>query len=276
MQMSNWIDVGGLTCRPLEPFGIELAVDFSASLGGVQSDGFVRLLWEHGLILARGQTLSMARQRELCSLAGPILIRAGENGYLSTEGASGPSLSELRWHSDAAYTEAPFDLIALHALEVVDNASSTRFIHASHVLNALPLHLRTRLDGREVEMISPSYDAIALRTCDRRDPIAQKRGVRPAIVRNPHTDRECLGISELQCARILGMSWEESRDLLHALYDEIYQPAYVLEHRWCRGDIVFWDNIALQHMRGPLHECGPRLLQRVIVGTQGVAPHVSA
>jgi taurine dioxygenase len=183
-------------------------------------------------------------------------------------------LSELRWHSDAAYTEAPFDLIALHAIDVLDGASSTRYISAAHALETLPTQLRQRLEGREVEMISPSYDSIAQRSCDRRDPVAQKRGIRPAVYRNPHTGRECIWVNELQSARILGMEWEESRDLLHAIYEHIYQPAHVLEHRWCNGDIVFWDNIALQHMRGPLNDCGKRVLQRVIVGTEGVAPHV--
>ena len=272
--MPQWIADSGFGYRLLQPFGIELEVDLSAPLSDDQAKAFVRLLWTNGLVLVRGQRLSMDRQRELCGLAGPILIRAGENGYLSTEGASAPSLSELRWHSDAAYTEAPFDLIALHALDVVDQASSTRFIHASNVLASLPAGLRSCIDGREVEMISPTYDAIALRTCDRRDPVAQKRGIRPAIYRNPHTGRDCIGVSELQCARVLEMPWEQSRDLLNEIYDDIYQPAHVLEHRWRNGDVIFWDNIALQHMRGPLNACGKRILQRVIVGTQGVAPHI--
>jgi taurine dioxygenase len=81
-------------------------------------------------------------------------------------------------------------------------------------------------------------------------------------------------VNELQSARVLGLEWEESRDLLHEVYDHIYQPSNVLEHRWRNGDVVFWDNIGLQHMRGPLKDCGKRVLQRVIVGTEGVAPHI--
>jgi taurine dioxygenase len=102
-----------LSYRRLQPFGVELHADLSAPLSHEQARCFVELLWTHGLILARQQHLSMTRQRELCGLAGPILVRAGESGYMNTEGASAPSLSELRWHADAAYTEAPFDLICM-------------------------------------------------------------------------------------------------------------------------------------------------------------------
>jgi taurine dioxygenase len=272
--MSEWINESGLAWRALAPFGAEIALNLAAPLSAAQEQEFTALLWRRGFVLARGQSLSMERQREICALAGPILIRAGENGYLTTDNAAAASLSELSWHADAAYTNAPFDAIALHAIDVVDDASSTFFASAEQGLDALPPALRRRLEGAQTEMISPSYDAIALRSCDRRDPVAQKRGLQPALNTNKHNGRACIWVNELQTARILGMAWEESRDLLHAVYDCIYQPALVHEHRWRKGDFLIWDNIALQHMRGPLNNCGRRVLQRVIVGTEGVAPHV--
>jgi taurine dioxygenase len=193
---------------------------------------------------------------------------------MRNEGA-GLSASELAWHADAAYTEHPFDALALHALDVVDEASSTRFISAELAWDALPPELQTRLEGCEQEMISPHYTQLAGRTCDRRDPEAQKRGVRPAVQVNPYTGRKCLWVSELQTARLLGMGAEESRELLHRVFDAIYAPERVLEHRWRNGDVVFWDNRALQHMRGNLEAVGTRVLQRVIVGTQGAVPHLA-
>lgn len=260
--------------QALAPFGAEIALDLSAPLTKAQAQKFVALLWAHGFILARGQKLTMERQREICALAGPILLRAGESGYLTTENASAPALSELSWHADAAYTNAPFDAIALHAVDVVDDASSTCFINTEQALAALPAPLRQKLETAQTEMISPSYDAIALRSCDRRDPIAQKRGLQPAVHNNKHNGRACVWVNELQTTRILEMEWEESRDFLHEIYDEIYRPDAVHEHHWRNGDFLIWDNIALQHKRGPLNNCGKRVLQRVIVGTEGVAPHI--
>ena len=273
--MAEWQVDAGLRWRALQPFGVEIDQDLAAPLTAAQSARFVELLWANGLLLARGQHLGMERQRELCALAGPILLRAGESGYLSNAGGAEPSLSELRWHADAAYTEAPFDCLSLHAIDVVDEASSTCFMNAADACDALPAALRRRLAALQVEMIAPGYESLALRTCDKRDPVAQKRGVRPAIVRNPHNGRDCVWVSEMQSARVLGISWEDSRALLHEIYTHLYRPTAVFEHRWRSGDFILWDNIALQHMRGSLRSVGRRVLQRVIVGTDGVAPHVA-
>jgi taurine dioxygenase len=273
--MPNWNTDRSLTWRPLAPFGAEIDHDLNSPLETATAERFVQLLRETGFVLARKQKLSMQRQQQVCGLAGPILLRGGESGYLSTKNASAASMSELRWHSDGAYTEAPLDAIALHAVEVVDGASSTCFISAQDTLTTLPADLRRRIEGRQIEMIAPSYDSIGLRTCDRPNPAAQKRGIRPAIVRNPHNGRDCIWVNEMQTTKILDMVWEDSRGLLNAIYEHLYQPAHVYKHRWCNGDFLMWDNVALQHMRGPLQDCGPRLLQRVIVGTEGVAPHIA-
>lgn len=262
-----------LETRALAPFGVEVLHDLSAPLDEAQAVHLVALLWEHGLVLARGQTLSMDRHRALCGLFGPILLRAGETGIMNNEGGEA-SATELSWHADAAYTRAPFDALSLHALHVVADASSTRFVSAEQGWSSLPPALKAMLAGRTIEMISPGYDALGGRTCDRRDPAALKRGEMPAVHRNPHNGREVLWASELQAARVLGLDWEDSRDLLNAAYDHLYAPEHVHEHRWRNGDLVIWDNVALQHMRGSLRECGRRVLQRVIVGTEGVAPHV--
>jgi taurine dioxygenase len=261
-----------LTWRRLSPFGVEIERDLAQPLEPAEADELVSLFNRHGLLLARGQALSMDRQRALCGLVGPILLREGENGYMTNEGG-GPAASELNWHSDAAYTPHPFDALSLHAIDVVDAASSTRFASAEI---ALPNDLRAALEGREQEMIAPHYTLLAEVTCDQRDPPAQKRGVMPTLYVNPHNGRTCVWVNAMQTARIAGMAWEESRGLLHAVYDRLYHPANVYEHRWRTGDLVIWDNIALQHMRGNLGGVGKRLLQRVIVGSEGVAPHIAA
>lgn len=260
--------------RSLQPFGVEIDCDLSQPLDASEVTLFAALFRQHGLIIARAQSLTMTRQREVCGLLGLILDRAGETGTMSNEGG-GPSAAELAWHADAAYTEHPFDALSLHALDVVDDASSTRFVSAERAWADLAPDLRRRLESCEQEMISPHYTQLSGRTCDRRDPEAQKRNLRPSVQVNPHNGRACLWISELQTARLLGMGWEESCALLNSVFDAVYVPDRIFEHRWRTGDLVIWDNIALQHMRGGLESVGRRVLQRVIVGTQGTAPHLA-
>jgi taurine dioxygenase len=273
--MAHWSEDGALRSHALAPFGIEIDTDLSKPLSEAAAAEFVTLFRDQGLILARRQRLTMERQREILALLGPILLREGESGYLSTVGAHAASLSELKFHSDAAYTDHPFDALALHAVDVVDGASSTRFVHAEQGCAALPAALRRQLAAARVEMISPHYETLAQRSCDLREPRALRRGEYPGIFINPHTDRPCVRVSEMHAARVNGMAWEDSHALLVAVFDHLYAPENILEHVWHQGDIVIWDNIALQHARGPLAGAGRRVLQRVIVGTEGVCPHIA-
>jgi taurine dioxygenase len=88
---------------------------------------------------------------------------------------------------------------------------------------------------------------------------------RPAIIPHPVTGEPILYVSEMQTARIGDLDPEDSEALLTALFAELYAPENVHEHRWRNGDLVIWDNLALQHSRPDLTGCVPRRLQRVAV-----------
>lgn len=62
--MAHWSGEAGFRWRPLQPFGVELDCELSRPLPREQAARFVELLWTHGLVLARGQRLSMERQRD--------------------------------------------------------------------------------------------------------------------------------------------------------------------------------------------------------------------
>ncbi len=273
--MSEWQSYRGLTWRPLSPFGAEIDSDLSAPLAPAAQQRLASLLRTYSLLVARGQALTMAEQRALLSHLGPILIREGESGYLSNEGEHDVARSGLSFHADAAYTDCPLDAIALHGVDVVDGASSTRFINAERACAALPPALRTALAGREAEMISPGFGILAARVCDEPEPDAMLRSVRPAILTNPNSGRPYLNVSEMHTCRLLDMHREESRALLHQVFDILYAPDNCYEHHWHQGDLVIWDNRALQHARGSLKAVGRRMLQRVIVSEEGVAPHAA-
>ena len=190
--MEKWQTADGLAWRPLKPFGVEVDADLSAPLSPAAAERIVSLFWQHSLLIAHNQSLTMERQRELLGLLGPILIREGENGYLSNEGEHMAVKSGLSFHADAAYTEHPFDAIALHAVDVVDGASSTRFVNAEQAYRELPADLRDNISGRESQMITPGFGILTQRVCDIRDPDFMLKGVRPTVVLNPNTGNRIL------------------------------------------------------------------------------------
>jgi taurine dioxygenase len=264
--MDGWTSEEGLRWRPLAPFGVEIDCDLSQPLTPERTARLAELLAQGGYLLARGQALTMAQQTALMEPIGPIIRRPQENGYISTDAGAPSSRTELSFHADAAYTEAPFAAISLHAVDVVDEASGTRFVNAEHAYATLPEALRARLDAACAEMISPVLEGVGVRACDTPEPGATQRAKFPAVRLNPRTGRPCIGVSEMHTARLTGMDWKDSRALLGEIYDHLYAPERAIEHRWRRGDIVLWDNLTLQHARGSLESAGRRVLQRVVAG----------
>lgn len=264
--MDDWIPEDGLRWRARAPFGVEIDCDLSEPSTAERAARLAELLAKGGYLLARGQTLTMEQQTALMEPIGPIIRRPQENGYISTDVGAPSSRTELSFHADAAYTDTPFAAISLHAVDVVDEASGTRFVNAEHAYATLPARLRARLNAATAEMISPMLEGVGVRACDTREPAATHRQEFPAVRVNPRTGRRIVGVSEMHTARLTGMDWADSRALLGEVYDHLYAADNAIEHRWRRGDIVLWDNLTLQHARGSLEGAGRRVLQRVVAG----------
>lgn len=263
--MTDWTCEDGLRWRALAPFGLEVDGDLGA-LAGAARERFQALFYASGLIVAHGQALSMDQQTALMTPIGPVVRRPQENGYISTDNDPVSGRTELSFHADAAYTEAPFAAISLHAVDVVDGASSTRFVNAEQACRTLPAAVRAKLEACSAEMISPTLAGVGVRACDQREPQFTQRARFPAIRRNPRTGRACIGVSEMHAARLAGLDWDESRRVLAAVFDHLYAPPAQFEHRWRVGDVVLWDNLTYQHARGSLQGVGRRVLQRVVAG----------
>jgi taurine dioxygenase len=69
----------------------------------------------------------------------------------------------------------------------------------------------------------------------------------------------------MQTARLDGLAQAESDAVLRALFSHLYAPENVYRHPWRNGDVVIWDNLALQHARPDLTGIKPRRLQRIAV-----------
>jgi taurine dioxygenase len=265
--MADWQIDQGLRWRGLEPFGAEIDHDLSQPLSEPATERFISLFREHHLIIARGQTLSRPAHEDLLALLGPLMLnRQNATGFITTDMPHVSATAAYPFHSDGAYTDNPFEALSLHAVDVVDGASSTRFVDVERCYSTLPDALRKMLQTHHAEMIKSTYDSVGVRAFEVRDPPALRRDERPAVRVHPHSGRAYLAVNEMQTTRLLGMDWEDSRAVLAEVFDHAYAPASISEHVWHRGDLVIWDNIACQHARGSLEGAGRRVLQRVMVG----------
>jgi alpha-ketoglutarate-dependent taurine dioxygenase len=82
--------------------------------------------------------------------------------------------------------------------------------------------------------------------------------------RHPRTGKTTLYVSQQVTQDIVGLSPDDNEELLEELFEHLYAPDNVYAHEWRTGDLVVWDNQALQHARSKVELEGPtRTLRKV-------------
>jgi taurine dioxygenase len=171
------------------------------------------------------------------------------------------------WHSDLSYKKEPSMLSALYALEVPMKdgraLGDTSFASTTAAYAALPEDMKRRLE--ELKNVH-SYRFYRAKNIEAQKE-EQARGGRviqeyllteeqlksvpdvetPVVRTHPVTKRKGLFVNEAHTSHIAGMSREESEQLLAQLYRHIVKPEFIYTHSWRSGDLLMWDNAAVQH-----------------------------
>jgi taurine dioxygenase len=255
--------------RLLEPFGVEVDAETVQRPDAATRAELRRLFDEQGLVLIRGLSLSLAAQKDLCSLFGPVLDTPLENFIVSNVREDGfLGVQELLFHNDLASLPAPYLGGSLHALEVGEGATSTRFASGALAWERLPPALRERVASLNALFVKQ-------RVFDRTNTIAELEpgdvcAIHAVVGRHHATGRPYLFVNENFAVCLAGLPEAESAALLQQLFAHMSAPENFYEHEWRKGDIVNWDNLAVAHARGRLSPA-PRTLQRVSIARIGYA-----
>jgi len=87
---------------------------------------------------------------------------------------------------------------------------------------------------------------------------------------HPTSGQELLTVNEMQTDRIIGLDERESEETLRSLWAFLYAPENTYSHEWRVGDLVVWDNIAVQHGRPAPPRHVPRTMRRVTMAEHSV------
>jgi taurine dioxygenase len=249
--------------RPYAPFGVEAELDLSRGVTPEDQEELRRLYAKDGFLVLRGLKLSMAEQLDFCEAFGPVLRGEQDKFYVSNvrdDGLFGDI--ELIFHHDVAYVPAPFLSGCLHAVEVTDGVSATRYANGFRAYERMPQKLRDRLEGRNAIFMRPRRDDQRCRLIDAQP--GDNCAVHALVGRQAGTGRPYFFANQQQTALVIGMSEAESEDLLQEAFSYLYAKDNIYDHAWKTGDLVVWDNLAYNHARGPIVD-GVRTLQRVTV-----------
>lgn len=170
------------------------------------------------------------------------------------------------WHSDTTFRNCPSACSVLMAYELPPLGGDTLWCNAAAVYNGLDDDLKARIEHLEAEHSGLQAFGAHLDTPEKRAGFLERHPpqVHPVVRVHPETGERLLYVNSGFTTRILGVSEDESADLLRRLFDEVKRPEYQVRFRWEVGSVAIWDNRSTQHY-GVADYTGWRHLERVTV-----------
>jgi len=179
---------------------------------------------------------------------------------------------EAMWHADMTYLEeVPLGSI-LYAIEIPMKDGETSFCNQRLALETLPQELKEKINGRKLihDHAHNSTGAITSNWTEQMDPM-DTPGARHPIAVDHHTKKyKHLFLGRRPHAYIVGLSLDESEDLLNKLWAHATQEKFSWSHEWKVGDVVLWDNWSTLHHRNPFDESKRRIMHRTQI--EGIKP----
>jgi taurine dioxygenase len=262
--------------------GAEISgVDLSKALDDDTFDQVSRAFFDNEVVFFRNQKLTPEQQiaftRRFGVLEQHVRKEARLGGFpeiliisnlLDDQGrAIGSQDAGRFWHSDLSYKREPSMLSALYSIEVPEKDGriygDTAFASTTAAYDALSAELKQRVAGLK-NVHSYRYYRTKNRAAQEQEKARGGRTVQepelteeqlssvpdietPLVRTHPVTGRKGLFVNEAHTSHIPGMPHEESAALLDALYRHITQPEFQYVHSWRPGDLLMWDNAAVQH-----------------------------
>jgi taurine dioxygenase len=196
--------------------------------------------------------------------------RRGPVGFVSnvrpdgTLGSTGAS-----FHIDFGFFEHPYEMISLAAVELPPGGTETWFVSAVAAARSLPPALRARAAGRTarhaIDLECPAGQSV-VRVREGRLTEGHVHTLRPVLWSHRDTGEEILAVWEQHTDAVVELEPDASTALVEGLFAHLYRPEHRYVHRWRPGDVVVWDNHALQHGRPDVGVAAARTLRRVCVG----------
>ncbi|MDR6266443.1 TauD/TfdA family dioxygenase [Roseobacter sp. N2S] len=243
----------------------------------------------HQMIVLRGQFLSIADQKRLNAVFGPLM----QLPYVTPMADDPDVIAVLKeadeqntgvfggeWHSDFSFLENPPAGSVLNAVEIPDVGGDTVWSSQVAAYASLPADLKAIIDGRKAVHVGKPYGVKHAPPKESRsgasiqmvrgDPKADAETFHPAVVTGAD-GRKALFVNPIYTTRLDGMTVSESTPILEALYKHAARPDFSCRLKWQAGDVAVWDNRMSLHYATNDYDGVRRLLYRTTyAGTRPV------
>jgi taurine dioxygenase len=271
--------------RRHDPFAVEVDGLDPAQVSESDGEQLRRFLVEHRVVIFRAVSVTPEQHVLLMSRLGRVITEMPGSAYLPYPERVGGKVSyvttrpgeyisgrdKLTFHSDFSfYRDGAGDAISLYAIEV-ERDDPTVFVDMVGAARHIPAALLERLRSLDLVKCANFFHNADdygdhYRITDRVEgkDYGNTVSIHPAVIRHPRTNEEVVNICQTFTSHVKGWSYPASEELFAEVGRWQYLPRHTFRHHWRTGDLVIWDNIALQHGRDPLAEGSTRHLQRVV------------
>jgi taurine dioxygenase len=162
------------------------------------------------------------------------------------------------------YKDVPPKASILYGLTTPATGGDTHFYNLNRAYETLPDTLREKIKGRSCKHDATRNSAGQLRAGfdENYDNESRPGAVHPLVIKHHATGKESLYVGRRPNAWIVGLSDEESDQLLDDVWQHIENGPHHWVQQWQPKDIVIWDNRYTLHMRGDLDPAQDRLMHR--------------
>jgi len=268
---------------------IVTGLDLSSDMTEGTMRELVALLFERGVVVLPGQTLSNADYVAFARHFGrPLEFFIPEHRdpdhpeiiHINNDPAT-PVVTRdgaVHWHSDSSYEAEPGCVTMLFGKAAPDEGGETHFASTTAAYEALPEGTRRRIDGLVAlhELGRAPWIEDETEPDPNRPPRRTDAPEHPLVMVHPVTGRKGIFTSGTAYA-IKGMADEDATAMIRELRRHVARPEFRTSYKVRPGDIVLWDNFGTVHCATPIeYSDAPgkrRLLYRI--STKGM-PHFYA
>jgi taurine dioxygenase len=177
------------------------------------------------------------------------------------------------WHTDTAYLECPPMATLLLAREIPPQGGDTMFANMYAAYESLSPGMQTLLRGLRAVNSSALADVSKTREDRIRDAGADDAreyvAEHPVVRTHPETGRQALYVNVAHTARFVDMTEDESRPLLHYLFEHSVRDKFTCRFHWRVGSLALWDNRCAMH--NPINDYHgySRMMHRITLAGDG-------
>lgn len=261
-----------LDIRPLTPQlgaevrDLDLRGAVAAETRRALNEAFVR----HSVLVIRDQDLDPAAFQRVVALFGEPMEQQLKKftlpdfplvGIISSEDrddANGKPLNRgAIWHTDHSNYPVPPKATILHARSLPTSGGDTQYANMMAAYDDLPEATKRRLDGlKSMHVYNSRFSERRFAKLSEAERLAMPETAQPIVRTHPENGRKALYLNVGRMEGIVGMDDEPAMALIRELQAHATQPIYEYRHKWLPGDVVIWDNRAVQHKANPDFEPG--------------------